>query len=259
MSITLFKPAKYHLEHFDFEQGSAEWLESRRGAITGSKFKDARSRLADKAEKVDKKTGEITPAVRGAPSAKARLYAYGTARVRCGGKDNEVFQSRPMQVGREQESLACAAYEAVRNVLVEPVGFYRTIDGLFGVSPDGLIGDDGVLEIKTMVSSETFYDAVVNNETSEFLDQCNGYLWLLGRKWVDLVLWAPDMADVGLDMVVHRIHRNEENIEALEFDLMAFNGLVNGYESGIRKKSIEWAEIEKQRLAEATTETKEVA
>jgi len=251
----IIKPAKYHLEHFDDEQGTPEWKANRRGAITGSKFGDARGRLADKAEKVDK-SGKVTPAVRGDFNAKAKLYALNVARERCGGQAPEIFQTAPMRIGREQEVIARAEYERVRNVLVEPVGFFRTIDCLFGLSPDGLINDDGVLEVKVMVSSDTFYTSVVESITDEFIDQCIGYLWLLGRKWVDLVLWTPDMADQGLGMIVIRIDRDEEKIEALEADLMAFNGLVNQYESGIRKKI---AEIKKQQLEAATTETKEVA
>ncbi|MBP9806570.1 MAG: YqaJ viral recombinase family protein [Candidatus Accumulibacter sp.] len=206
------------MKHYDFEQGTPEWLEARKGAITGSKFKDARDRLKN-----------------GNPSSKAILYAKDVARERCGGTAEKVFQNAAMRIGSEQESFARSAYESRTGALVEPVGFFKTDDGMFGLSPDGLIDDDGVLEIKTMVSSDTLFTAVAEGDISAYQDQCDGYLWLLGRKWVDLVLWAPDMADLGLDMVIHRITRDEERIEKLEADLMAFSLTVRTYESALRK------------------------
>lgn len=204
--------------HYDFEQGTPEWLESRKGCITGSKFRDARDRLKN-----------------GNPSSKSILYAKDVARERCGGTAEKVFQNAAMKFGSEQEKFAIQAYETKTGNLAEPVGFFKTEDGMFGLSPDSLINDDGVLEVKTMVSSDTLFTAVADGDISAYQDQCDGYLWLLGRKWVDLVLWAPDMADLGLDMVIHRITRNEERIEKLEADLMAFSLTVRTYESALRK------------------------
>lgn len=211
--------------HYQHEQGSPEWLEARKGRVTGSQFKVARDRLADK---TDKKTGEIT---RGAPSAKAKLYAMNTARERCHGVAPSVFVNGAMRFGSEQEPLARSAYETETGNVVQEVGFFGTEDGQFGLSPDGLIGSDGVLEVKTMVSSDTLFQAVVEADTSEYIDQCNGYLWLLGRQWVDLVLWAPDLEPLGLAMTIIRIDRDEDAIQALQDDLMEFASLVREYES----------------------------
>lgn len=227
--------------HYTHAQGSEEWLAVRRGCITGSRFKDARERLADKPEKTDKKTGEVTPAQRGAPSAKQLAYAMDTARERCGGTVPAKFQNAAMKTGQVQEPEARMAYEALTGNLVQEVGFFTTDDGLFGLSPDGLIDADGVLEVKTMVSSETLFTAVADGDLSAYLDQCNGYLWLLGRQWVDIVLWAPDMAHLGLQMTIHRITRDETAIEALEADLMKFAALVNGYEQSLRSAALRTA------------------
>jgi len=223
--------------HYNNEQGSPEWFASRRGAITGSRFKDARDRLADKPENVDGKTGKITPAQRGAPSAKQIAYAMDTARERVGGTVPQIYENSAMRTGKVQEPEARSAYEIKTGHLVQEVGFFKTSDGLFGLSPDGLIGDDGVLEIKTMVSSSTMFKAVADGDISEYIDQCNGYLWLLGRQWVDLVLWAPDLASIGLDLTIIRIERDEEAIAALETDLMAFAALVEGFEGKLRIKA----------------------
>lgn len=198
-------------------QGSDAWLESRKGRITGSRFKDARDRLKN-----------------GKPSSKMLAYAYDLARERCGGKAPGAFVTGAMKFGTEQEPLARLAYEAESGHLVDEVGFITDDDGIFGLSPDGLINADGVLEIKTMVSSDTLFTAVANGDISAYIDQCNGYLWMLGRQWVDLVLWAPDLEPLGLHLTIRRIHRDEAAIEQLEADLLEFAELVKSNESTLR-------------------------
>lgn len=199
------------------EQGSEEWLESRRGAITGSRFKDARDRTA-----------------KGVMTAKAILYAQDVARERVGGTAEGAFVNAAMRIGTEQEPIARQAYEARSGNLVEEAGFITTDDGKFGVSVDGLVDDDGIIEIKTMVSSGTLFRAVVEGDHSDYIDQINGALWLLGRKWCDLVLWAPDLPAGRLTIV--RINRDEEAIQALEDDLMAFERLCCEYEDKLRHR-----------------------
>lgn len=200
--------------HHDHEQGSEQWLAVRKGCITGSRFKDCRDKLKS-----------------GGPSKACIAYAQDTARERAGGSAPAKFQNAAMRVGTEQEPRARMAYERITGNLVEEVGFFTTEDGMFGLSPDGLIDSDGVLEIKTMVSSDTLFTAVANGDVSAYMDQCLGYLWLLGRKWVDLVLWAPDLDLI----VVKRITRDEAAIEALESDLMDFARFVTEYETSLRK------------------------
>lgn len=195
------------------DQGSEEWLTARRGKITGSRFKDARDKLKG-----------------GQPSKACLGYAMDIARERIGGIAPSKFQNAAMRTGAEQEPFARAMYEARTGHMVDEAGFYLSDDAVFGLSPDGLVNDDGVLEIKTMVSSDTLFTAVADGDVSAYMDQCLGYLWLLGRQWVDLVLWAPDL-DL---MVIHRINRDEDAIEKLESDLMAFARMVAQYETTLR-------------------------
>ena len=195
------------------DQGSDEWLTARRGKITGSRFKDARDKLKG-----------------GQPSKACLGYAMDIARERIGGSAPSKFQNASMRTGTEQEPFARAMYEARTGHMVDEAGFYLSDDAVFGLSPDGLIDDDGVLEIKTMVSSDTLFTAVADGDLSAYMDQCLGYLWLLGRQWVDLALWCPDLNH----MAIHRITRDEDAIEALEADLMAFARLVTQYENTLR-------------------------
>jgi exodeoxyribonuclease (lambda-induced) len=202
--------------HHQHEQGSEAWLAARRGLITGSMFKVARDRLKN-----------------GSPSKACEQYAMDLAIERCGGTTPDKFQSYHMRVGSEQEAAARAAYEAATGNLVEEVGFFADEMGAWGCSPDGLISEDGVLEIKTAVSSPTFFQAAVNGDLSEYMDQCLGYLWMLDRQWVDLCIWRPDFQHLA----IHRINRADKlaEIAALEKDLLAFASTVRLYESQVRK------------------------
>lgn len=204
-------------------QGSEAWLAVRRGLITGSKFKDARDKLKS-----------------GKPSQKAILYARNVARERFGGKAESVFQNAAMRMGQEQEPFARQAYETTTGLLAQEAGFAYTDCGMFGLSVDGLVGDDGVIEIKTMVGSDNLFDTVVEEDYSAYMDQCLGYLLFLDRQWVDLILWAPDLEDQGLGLVIHRINRADhlEAIAALKADLDAFAGVVREYEAKLRTKAV---------------------
>lgn len=204
----------------DAAQGSEAWLLARKGRITGSKFKVARERL---------KSGALT--------SKAILYAEDVARERLGGKAASVFVNKAMQFGTEQEPFARAAYETTTGNIVQEVGFAASDCGMYGLSPDGLIGDDGVLEVKTMVGSDNLFTAVVDGDLSEYMDQVNGYLLFLNRQWVDVVLWTPDLEDTGLGLVIHRIHRDEKALAELRADLDKFAALVREYESKLRRKA----------------------
>lgn len=198
-------------------QGSEEWLSARRGVITASRFKDARDKLKN-----------------GSPSGKQNGYAFDLARERVGGKVPDVFQNAAMRFGSEQEPLCRMEYEGRTGQLVMEAGFACTDDGAFGVSVDGLIGSDGVWECKTMVSSDTLFTAVVDGDISAYRDQCLGALWLTGRKWLDLCLWAPDLEPIGRELTVIRIERDEAEIQALEADLIAFWRRVQQLEARLR-------------------------
>lgn len=238
-------------------QGSPEWHEARRGVITASRFKVCREfsdglteqqrsyvlairggcgeetaikvagyKSKPKAEEV---FAAIANGLKREPSAAAMLYAMDTARERLGGKPQEVYQNAAMRFGTEQEPIARAQYEAETGSLVYGAGFMCTDDRKFGCSVDGLVGEDGMVEIKTLVSSERLFTTAVDGDISEYVDQINGCMWITGRKWCDLITWAPDMP-AGLQMTIIRIEREDDAIEALESDLIAFEKLVSQYE-----------------------------
>ena len=193
-------------------QGSDAWLESRRGVVTGSRFKTTREHLAG---------GDL--------SAAAHLYAQDLARERRGGRAQAVYVNAAMRFGSEQESFACDAYEIEFGEILETAGFICTDDRKFGVSVDRLVREEGLVEVKTLVSSAQLFKVLVNRDLSDYLDQVYGQLWLLRRKWCDLVLWSPDLQAKPMNVI--RIWRDDNAIDRLEADLLAFEAVVSEYES----------------------------
>ena len=196
-------------------QGTDGWKAARRGAITGSRAKDARDR---------KKNGELTEKCLG--------YAYDLAREREGGTAPETYVNAAMRTGTAEEPVARLTYEAETGEFVEEVGFAHTTDGKYGCSVDGLVQPKGMVEIKTMVSSATLFKAMVDEDISDYRDQCVFAMWLLRLEWCDLCLWAPDLK------VLHviRIERDDNEIDALEADLLAFDRLVEQLRAKLRRR-----------------------
>lgn len=209
---------------FDYPQGSPEWLAARVGVITASRFKDARDRLKPA-------KGETI----GRPSAKLIAYAAQVAVERLAGRPLDPgYQNWQQREGHEQEPHARHAYDVETGNIVQEVGLVTTDDRMFGYSSDGFVGDDGLLEIKTLLSPERILRVIGEGDLSDYMDQCLGGLWLTGRKWIDLVLWCPSLEPVGRQLTIHRITRQENAIEALEADLMAFAALVRRDEALLR-------------------------
>lgn len=228
----------------EYPQGSPEWLAARCGVITASRYKDARDfNVPTAAEKKEGKT-------RGKPSAKCIAYAAQVAVERIAGQPvDKVFQSWQMREGQEQEPNARAAYDIETGHIVREVGLVTTDDCLFGYSSDGFVGEDGLLEIKTLLSADTICKVVGDGDLSAYMDQCMGGLWLTGRKWIDLVLWAPALYPIGRQLTIHRIERDEQAIEALEADLLAFARMVQEAEAKLRGAEVNLLALDEEATA----------
>lgn len=225
--------------YFNSPQGSEQWLADRIGVITASRYKDARDFNAPTA--AEKKAG----LTRGKPSAKCIAYAAQIAVERIAQRSiDRPFENWQMREGKEQEPVARATYDIETGHIVSEVGLITTDDRLFGYSPDGLIGDDGLLEIKTLLSADVILKVIGDGDLSAYMDQCMGGLWITGRKWIDLVLWAPALAPVGRQLTIHRITRDEAAIEALEADLLSFAAMVREAERKLRGPAVVEASAE---------------
>ena len=203
------------------EQGSDQWREHRAGRITASRFRDACDKLKS-----------------GAPSAKALAYAAQVAVERVSGEPyDDTFVSYAMRRGTELEPEARFEYESRTGIVATEAGIVTTDDGTFSYSTDGFVGADGLIEIKCILSPEKLVNICRDGDPSEYMHQIQGGLWITGRKWADLVVYAPQLASIGRSLIVQRIPRDDNYIEALEMDLMRFAKIVSDYETTLRQKA----------------------
>ena len=200
----------------DVDQGSDAWQEVRGRFATASCFADVLATI---------KSGE---------AAARRNYRNKLVVQRLTGKIVSTFQSDAMRMGIEREPLARGAYEAETGFLVQRVGFIYDELQEAGCSPDGLIGDDGGLEIKCPEISAHLAAIRSPTEPPEYTAQIQGSLWITGRKWWDFVSWNPDFPD-RLQLVVRRIQRDEKYITGLRLAIALFMQEVREEEAALRK------------------------
>jgi putative phage-type endonuclease len=186
------------------EQRSDAWFQSRMGKVTAS-------RVADVVAKT--KSGY---------SASRANYMAQLVVERMTNKQAESYSNAAMEWGTEQEPLARAAYEAEVDVLVEEVGMidHPTVE-MSGASPDGLVGDDGLVEIKCPTTA-THIDTLMGEQApKKYYDQMQWQMACTGRKWCDFVSFDPRMPE-GLQLFVKRVERDDEYIAMLESEVATF-------------------------------------
>jgi len=211
---------------YDHTQGSAEWLASRAGVITASKFVEARKRL-----KSGPKKGGFTEA--------AEDYAFRVAVERISGAPlDEGFSTWAMKRGNELEPEARAWVEVKLGIFVDTAGFVTTDDEKFGASADGFIDKDGGLEIKCLVDPGRIRNVILSDDISEFMDQIQGGMWITGRKWWQFALFCPALEKVGLQLYTKRVERDDNYINEMELDLLEFERVVSKYEQTLRDRGM---------------------
>lgn len=186
---------KYH----ECDQYSGDWERLRLGIPTSSQF-----------DKI------LTPA--GKPSAQWKKYACQLVAEKLLNRPVETYTSPFMERGSELESDAVEFYELLHDVKTKRIGFITTDDDLVGCSPDRLVGDDGLLEIK-VPSPVTLVQYMITGDLDKtYWPQLQGQLYVSGRKWVDICAWHPE-----LQPVITRVVRDEAYIGCLESQLWEFN------------------------------------
>ncbi len=186
------------------EQRSPEWFAARAGKVTAS-------RVADIVAKT--KTGY---------AASRANYMAQLICERMIGQAQEGFSSSAMQWGTDTEPLARSAYEMEKDVFVTEVGMinHPTIE-MAGASPDGLVGDDGLVEIKCP-NTATHIDNLLNNKApANYVIQMQWQMACTGRQWCDFVSFDPRMPE-DLQMMVVRVQRDEKQIATLEAEVIKF-------------------------------------
>lgn len=206
-------------------QGTQEWYSARCGITTASCFADAISVCT-------RASGQRKP---GDPTAVAERYAADLAIERISGKPHgEPIKAWVLERGHEMEEKARMAYEISTGALVTETGICLSDDGLFGYSTDGLVDENGLIEIKAPIDSTKILAMWQTGDVSEYMHQMQGGMWITGRRWCDFIMYVPDLAPVGKALFVKRIMRDDEFIDVMVERLVQFQALVSANEAIFR-------------------------
>ena len=196
----------------DCQQSTPEWHEARLGKATASKFQDI---LSEPRAKKDKDEGKL--------SETANTYMMTLLAEILTGQQVELF-GRPLEWGTEQEEPARIYYEFIYDVEVKALGFVMPNEqSLIGVSPDGLVGDKGMIEIKCPFNSVNHLKTVLSGEMPKsHMAQVQGNLWVLEREWCDFISYDPRMTSDNMKFFMKRIYRDDVYIKNLSQKLDSF-------------------------------------
>lgn len=163
----------------DVAQRSEEWYAIRLGKPTASEF-----------SKIVTSKGE--------PSKQADTYSITLAVELFAGKPVDVWEGNAWtERGRELEQEALSLYAFARDAEILPVGFATDDAETMGCSPDGLVGDDGMVEVKCLKAENhakaILYHATKGHCPPDYVQQTQGQLLICGRQWCDLVFYHPDL------------------------------------------------------------------
>ena len=195
------------------EQGSIEWLSLRLGKITASRVKDV-----------------LTKGRGTSPSKTAESYMMELIAEILTGNSKPFFENDAMRWGTETEPQARAMYAVNNNFVdVKEVAFVEHNE-FIGISPDGLIGDDGLLEIKCPNTTTQLKRALSDDYSADYKAQIQMQLWVTKREWCDFLSFDPRLeCDAGY--LQQRVFRDEEYIEEMKVKVYAFvekmNELIN--------------------------------
>jgi putative phage-type endonuclease len=176
------------MEYTEIEQGTPEWFAARCGKITASKISDVM----------------MKPTTAGYRNYRAQLMCE-----RLTGNVAESFTSAAMQWGTDTEPQARAAYEFYSGSEVVEAGFvdHPSIKNT-GASPDGLVGDDGCVEIKCPNTATHLETLLGGKIPSKYYDQMQWQMECTGRVWCDFVSFDPRLPE-AMQMYVQRVSSDE--------------------------------------------------
>ena len=185
----------------NMEQRSPEWYAVRLGKVTGS---------------------QVSAVLAKRDSATRANYLSELVVERLTGQQAEFFMNDAMQHGIDTEPQARMAYEAHKGVLVDEIGFVNhAVISNFGCSPDGLVGLDGLIEIKCP-NSKTHIDTVLSKKApTKYIPQMMAQMACTGRKWCDFVSFDQRLPE-DLQLFVVRVDRDDQYIANLEKEVSAF-------------------------------------
>ncbi len=186
------------MEIINCKQGSDEWYEARMGIPTASEFSTILSKGRGSA-----------------PSKVRQTYLCKLAGELITEEPVDHFESYDMKRGHEMEPHARKLYAAVTDTKPEVVGFVR--NGGKGASPDALVGDEGMLEIKTKAPHLQIALLLDGDVPKWIIAQIQGQMWVCDREWNDFVSYWP-----GLPLFRVRVERDHAFIAKLRIEVDDF-------------------------------------
>lgn len=196
-------------------QGSDDWRAARAGKVTASRFCAVMAKV---------KVGE---------AATRRDYRWELLAERLTGLPSEGYTNKAMEWGTDHEPDARAAYEAETGELVQQVAFLMLpAHHAVGCSPDGLVGEDGGLEIKCPYNPVIHVQTLKGGMPSEHRAQVQGAMWVTNRKHWDFVSYDPRMPE-GLQLYVERVKRDDNYIAELAAEVVRFEAEVTRELNGL--------------------------
>ena len=204
----------------DIEQGTEEWFAIRCGKVTASRIADI-----------------IATTKSGYSASRANYEAQLICEILTG-KPAESFTNAAMAWGTETEPLARAQYELKTGNMVNQIGFvvHPKIEQA-GASPDGLVDNDGLIEIKCPNTS-THLDTLLSQKVpSKYITQMTWQMLCTGRKWTDFVSYDPRLPD-NLQLFIQRIPLDTEYGKKLESEVKGFLEEVNEKIVKLRKINV---------------------
>ena len=180
------------------EQGTPEWFEARIGSIGGSSISSVCA----------KGTGKM----------RSNLL-YRLAGEILSGEKYIGYKNDYMDYGTEMEPEARFCYGVKNNVDVFEIGLVR-LDQYKHFSPDGLVGDDGIIEIKCVIPSVHVATICSDKIPSEYRKQVQWGLFITDRKWVDFISYCPKIVDMPL--FIKRTGRDEKLIKEMNIEADKF-------------------------------------
>lgn len=183
------------------EQGSDEWYAARLGKVTASRAADVLTKKGSAARS----------------NLSAQLVLERITKTKA-----ESFQSPSMQWGIDQEPTARLFYEASRDVLVETAGFVQHPSIEYaGASPDGLVGANGLVEIKCP-NTATMIDIILTKKIpTNHITQMQMQMACTQRDWCDYVVFDPRMPPKA-KLFIKRINRDKVFIDLMEKEIILF-------------------------------------
>ncbi|MCK5610745.1 YqaJ viral recombinase family protein [Candidatus Pacearchaeota archaeon] len=199
----------------NMEQGTPEWHAARLGIPTASCFADV----------ISKGRG-------GGESARRRTYMLKILAERITGELPDNWTNEHTQRGHEDEPKARGAYEFVTGNKVQEVGFIIDDELKAGYSPDGLVGDDGTIEIKSKLPHLHLDCLLKNKVPAEHAAQEQGGMLVSGRQWCDHVGYSRGR---NLPLFIKRVERDEKLIAKIRDAIVAFNADLLRLEGAIKE------------------------